>query len=367
MEKNDLENSLLFSSKDAEKLNEYFANATAPYLFLFCNYNPRVLCNSHGKNFTNAIGNIYRLCNDTGRIIRKRDIFNTNYLISNDRKFWSDYLNVLDTLRAYDGHNNSDNNGDIQKELIEKAEKFYKSNTGKEYKDLDESDFEKLIELIFEDTKRFKNLTEKIINSIKQESQYKKEKIIKNCESNIIRYYALPYGNIILGQVKTLRKVKNDYDAEKLFQYYLGSRKNPITSFSKPKEYFEYYMKNCFVSDIKEFLRTYINDPAATMLPHGLIQGFIYRMIYPVQKEDKIELDLSKMKYNPNTSRFFGKNILINKLNMNVVVNIGNNIEAKRLDEFKKSPKEICTVQANVSIEDIYNRNQCGIVPCIIK
>ena len=368
METNDLKDSLLFSAGAAQKLNESFANATASYLFLFCNYNPVFLCNSYGKNFANAIGNIYRLCNDTGRIIRNRKIFNHNYLASDDKTFLSEYFSVLDTLRAYDDHNNSPDNGNIQEELIQKAEKFYKNKTGKEYQDLDESDFQKLIEMIFQNTERFQKLIEQIINSIAK-SQNKTE-IIENCKSHIIEYYALQiYRNIILGQVKILMNEKNDYNAQKLFQYYLGKYQKSIKSFNKPYEYFEYYMKNYFDGDIKEFLKTYIiDDPDATMLPQGLIQEFIYRMIYPVQKGDKIELNLSGMTYHSDTYRFLGKGILINKLKLNVIVNIENNPEAERLEYLKKSRKEMCTVQANVHIKDIYeNKKPDGIVMCTVS
>ena len=72
----------------------------------------------------------------------------------------------------------------LQKETIEKAEAFYKNKTGKEYKDLDENDFEKLIEIIFYNTEQFRSLIEKIIKSIDKSPN--KSIIIENCKSHII-------------------------------------------------------------------------------------------------------------------------------------------------------------------------------------
>lgn len=370
MKINDLKNSLLFSADVADTLNEAFAKATAPYLFLFCNYNPAQLCKSNGKTFTNAIGNIYRICNDTGRIIRKREIFDPDHLtLEDDKKFFRDYLSLLDDLRSYDDHNNSPNNGDLQKETIEKAEAFYKNKTGKEYKDLDENDFEKLIEIIFYNTEQFRSLIEKIIKSIDKSPN--KSIIIENCKSHIIKYYSLPiYRNIILGQVKTLMKEQSDNEAQRLFQYYLSRYSEPISigEILKPKEFFDYYMNNCFESNIKDFLEKYIVDPDATLLPQGLIQNFIDSMIYPVKKGDKIELNLSKMTYRSDPHRFIGKDIIIKKLKLNVMVTIDNNIEDERLEYLKNSEKEICTAQYNMNIKNYCNsKSQFRVVICTIS
>ena len=109
-----------------------------------------------------------------------------------------------------------------------------------------------------------------------------------------------------------------------------------------------------FYKNIQQF---YVSKEDATMLPHGLVQEFVDRIVYPIQKGDHLELNLSSMQYYPEKNCFVGKAVVINKLKFNnICVNLDDSIDTEKLEALKNSKKENCIAQNTVCVRDIANR-----------
>ena len=236
MKQEDIRNSLLFSKKKAGELNEKFRQATEKYLFIFCNYNPKLPSKSFGDTFNKAVGNRYKLLFDCGKIISDGRIFDQNTLSQDDGRFWENYKQETQIFRSDNSHNNSPENGYIQKQRIDDVYKWFKEKSGKPREELEDSEFESIVENIVDSAKRFETLTYSMIGNIAGSAD--KQKIIDLCKDQILRFYSSNiYREITKGQMMLLLKEdedetqKNDEryterKANEVFQHHLKHRKN---------------------------------------------------------------------------------------------------------------------------------------------
>lgn len=175
-----MENSILFSSKDIEDLNDYIRDKIHDNLYLFAYYNPKKYTiesndSSTELNFIKAVLNLYSLYKDCGIFVFQgtkddNDLVKIleihGYINNNDKKRISTFMNIVNSFRMLFAHNvYKDSSSDVQ--YMKTVQKFISQVAG----DCDELFGYNQIKLSSNDWNKLlvelKNLAEEVIKIFK--------------------------------------------------------------------------------------------------------------------------------------------------------------------------------------------------------
>ncbi|HCA55545.1 MAG TPA: hypothetical protein DEO95_08765 [Ruminococcaceae bacterium] len=313
---------ILFSPDPADKLNDLFAEKIAKYLFLFCNYNPISWTGSYGYNYSSAVTNRYRLLKDTGDIIA--DILR-KYVTN--QKFWNKYFHDTSNSRSVLSHNNSPENGFVHRNTLQEDKDWYKKKLGEEKNELAENDFKSLLNDMLAQAEKFRKTAECAIKNIPESDR---KEVIKSTIGKIIDFYCKPTNmDITIGQM-VFTKRPTRQNAAKIFKQHLCLRDPELCNSKNPSDYNNAYMKTYFRKDLERFLDNYIKKNGSTLLPAGLIQEFVYTLVYPFRKGMKENIILRKEDYTKISDEMgiFRTNAEISNIPLNVIVIVDNTAPA---------------------------------------
>ena len=267
---------IIFSSDGANVLNAKVQKELAPYLFLCCNYNPQTCSGlSDDGKFYPAVLNLYNFAFDSSCIIRDLYRFQPSINVKDEyRRNLKASLDTVENLRSCFGHNNSELNGLMEADALEKYHQWIQSQIGKPEPDCP-ADYSKLFEALKIVATQLYNAIEKYIDAVP--TQREREDIIHTWKEKIIRWYTKKgvKQNIFLGEL---------YDFVLAKSGITDSRRLKILDIACLVK--EYYTKESQVENLR------------CLLIGGKNNSMIEEAIDKREKEIKADIEKTELRFN---------------------------------------------------------------------
>lgn len=188
---------IVFSPVEAEKLNKMVCETLAEHLFLFCNYNPdSIMVFGDDARFMQAVLNMYKLIVDAGICNTLRGI-GKKYCINYDYKKLEEIIKNVNSIRTILGHNVDERNGNTEDKKI--VEQWFLKVVGKKQL-TNAEEYKKAIDKMEKYGEDSVAILTNFIESAGKND--KKSEIIDEWERLIINFYRrLNSKNILEGQL----------------------------------------------------------------------------------------------------------------------------------------------------------------------
>lgn len=188
---------IVFSPVEAEKLNKKVCETLAKHLFMFCNYNPdSITVFGDDAKFMQAILNMYKLLIDAG-ICNNLWGIGKKYSINYDHIKFEDIIKSINSIRTTLGHNVDERSGNEKDKEV--AEQWLLKVVGKK-KLTNAEEYKKAVEKI----ERYGEDSITILTNFVESAggNVKKGEIVKEWENLIISFYKRSNSrNILEGQL----------------------------------------------------------------------------------------------------------------------------------------------------------------------
>ena len=182
-----MNDNIVFSPMEAERLNQKVQNVLAEHLFILCNYNPEsIAIFSEDARFIQASLNIYKFLVDAGICNNLRPI-GKKYSITCDYDTFDNILKNITSIRSTLGHNSDERNGMVADKNI--VEQWFLRTVGKKRLENAE-EYKKATEEI----ERYGRESVAILTEFIENAGNNKERnrIVEEWEKLIINFYKRP-------------------------------------------------------------------------------------------------------------------------------------------------------------------------------